>query len=140
MSNSLRYASVVAGFLAAFSATAGGAAAADWTLAKMSGDVRITGAAVQPVALSDRATIRPGQTLTTGANGRVLLVHGNDTVSVGPGTVLSVPPTPASDLPTVLFQASGVIELEVEKLGHPHFAVETPYLAAVVKGTHFTVS
>jgi hypothetical protein len=140
MSRSLSFPAFVAAFLGAFFLATAAAAGADWTLAKASGEVRVTGVAAQPIAIRSGAVVRPGQTITTGSNGRALLVRGNDTVSVGPGTVLSVPPTPVSGLPTVLFQSVGVIELEVEKLGRPHFAVETPYLAALVKGTRFTVS
>jgi hypothetical protein len=140
MSRSIRLPAFVVAFLSALLWATAGAAGADWTLVKMSGDVRITGVAAQPIALRNGTLVRAGQTITTGSNGRALLVRGNDTVSVGPGTVLSVPPTPVLNLPTVLYQSVGVIELTVEKLGRPHFAVETPYLAALVKGTRFTVT
>ena len=40
---------------------------------------------------------------------------------------------------TTIKQQAGQIELEVEKQNVKHFSVETPFLAAVVKGTHFTV-
>src|SRR6185503_10903504 len=41
---------------------------------------------------------------------------------------------------TTITQQAGVILLDVEKRNVPHFEVETPYLAAVVKGTQFRVS
>jgi hypothetical protein len=41
---------------------------------------------------------------------------------------------------TTIQQQAGSILLEVEKRNVKHFEVETPYLAAVVKGTHFRVS
>jgi hypothetical protein len=34
----------------------------------------------------------------------------------------------------------GNLDLDIEKLGVPHFAVQTPVLAAVVKGTQFSVA
>jgi len=41
---------------------------------------------------------------------------------------------------TTIVQQSGSILLEVEKRAVKHFAVETPFLSAVVKGTHFRVT
>src|SRR5260221_148417 len=38
------------------------------------------------------------------------------------------------------FEVWDILLLEVEKKNVPHFEVETPYLAAVVKGTQFRVS
>ena len=43
-------------------------------------------------------------------------------------------------LSTTILQQAGSILLEVEKRAVKHFEVETPYLAAVVKGTQFRVS
>src|SRR6185295_6578236 len=121
---------------------AGGAWATDWTLTKATGDVTISGTAVgaQPIAATTGTVIATGQTLTTGPTGRALLVHGKDIVSVGPATVLTVPVAASGDGMTVLMQTNGTTELEIEKLAQPHFAVETPYLTATVKGTHFTVT
>ena len=126
----------------AFTGVAGTASATDWTLTKATGEVTITGVAVgaQPIAATTGTLIATGQTLTTGATGRALLVHGKDIVSVGPATVLTVPRAASGDAMTVLMQTSGTTELDIEKLTEPHFAVETPYLTATVKGTHFTVT
>jgi hypothetical protein len=41
---------------------------------------------------------------------------------------------------TTILQQAGSILLEVEKRNVKHFEVETPYLAAVVKGTHFSIT
>ncbi len=43
-------------------------------------------------------------------------------------------------LATTITQQAGSILLEVEKKNVKHFEVETPYLAAVVKGTQFRVT
>jgi hypothetical protein len=49
-------------------------------------------------------------------------------------------PTEKKDgLATTILQQAGSILLEVEKQNVKHFEVETPYLAAVVKGTQFIV-
>ena len=41
---------------------------------------------------------------------------------------------------TTIIHQSGSILLDVEKRNVKHFEVETPYLAAVVKGTQFRVT
>src|SRR3954468_22002973 len=124
------------------SGLASAASATDWTLTKASGEVKITGVEIgaQPVAATSGTVVATGQTLTTGSGGRALLVHGKDVVSVGPGTVLTVPRAAGGSDMTVLVQTNGTIDLDIEKLAQPHFAVETPYLTATVKGTHFTVT
>src|SRR4051812_222813 len=94
-------------------ASAAAARADDWMLAKASGDVRVTGLAAQPVSVGNGAMVRSGQTLTTGRNGRALLVHGKDAVNVGPGSTIEVPAVNA--VITTLVEIAGTIELDIEK-------------------------
>ena len=51
-----------------------------------------------------------------------------------------MPKQEGRDCTTTIIQQSGSILLEVEKQNVQHFQVETPYLAAVVKGTQFRVT
>ena len=92
----------------------------------------------QAVSLGDTRTIAPGTTLATSASGRALLRRGAETMVVGPNTIMQVPKG-SSRLFTTMVEATGVVEFDVEKRNVKHFAVKTPYLAAVVKGTHFAV-
>jgi hypothetical protein len=69
--------------------------------------------------------------------GRALLVHGGDLMIVSPGSMIAVPKD-AGGVTSVL-QRFGEIELEVSRKSKPHFIVKTPFLAAIVKGTHFKV-
>ncbi len=128
---------LVASILAAVFASA--AAAADWSVARSSGEVWIASGGVQRVALSNGMTLPAGGALGTGQNGRVMLVNGHDTMTIGPNSVVSIPSSANSSGFTTVLQQAGVAEFDVEKQSASHFAVETPYLAAVVKGTHFTV-
>jgi hypothetical protein len=80
-----------------------------------------------------------GSTVATRQNGRVMLVHEQDTVLVGPNSLVGVPYRPDRGVSTTLVQQVGEVELSVQKQGRPHFSVQTPFLAAVVKGTGFTV-
>ena len=51
-----------------------------WHVSKASGDVTISATGAQPVALTDAATVNPGDVIRTGANGRVLLTRGAETM------------------------------------------------------------
>jgi hypothetical protein len=70
----------------------------------------------------------------------VLLVRGEETILVAPNSVIGLPLEKKDGLSTTIVQQAGSILLEVEKRNVKHFEVETPYLAAVVKGTQFRVS
>jgi len=59
---------------------------------------------------------------------------------VAPNSVIGIPTETKEGLSTTIIQQAGSILLDVEKRNVKHFEVETPYLAAVVKGTQFRVS
>ena len=59
---------------------------------------------------------------------------------IAPNSVVALPAKPTSEHTTTLLHQAGSIVLEVEKRDVNHFEVETPYLAAVVKGTRFAVT
>lgn len=109
-----------------------------WTVAKSSGEAWI-GSGAHSASLTQKTELRPGDSVRTGRNGRVLLVRGQETILVSPNSAISLPEAGRSGLSTVIQQA-GTIMLDVEKRNVQHFEVETPYLAAVVKGTRFRVS
>jgi hypothetical protein len=111
-----------------------------WSVSKSSGDVWMTTTAAQPVSLGKEEVLKPGDSIRTGRNGRVLLVRGEETIMVSPNSVIGLPAEKKEGLSTTIVQRAGSILLEVEKRNVKHFEVETPYLAAVVKGTQFRVS
>lgn len=122
---------------------ASGASAADdgvWLVSKASGEVWVATGGTQQVSLNQEETLKPGDTIRTGRSGRVLLVRGEETILISPNSVVGVPSERKEGLSTTIIQQAGSILLEVEKRNVKHFEVETPYLAAVVKGTHFSVT
>lgn len=124
-------------------ATASGAFAADdgtWTVGKSSGEVWLTSTGAQPVSLTQEGSLKAGDTVRTGRTGRVLLKRGEETILIAPNSVVGVPAEKKEGLSTTIVQQAGSILLEVEKRNVKHFEVETPYLAAVVKGTQFRVT
>lgn len=123
--------------------TSSGASAADdgvWSVSKSSGEVWLATNGAQQVSLNQEEMLKPGDTIRTGRNGRVLLVRGEETILINPNSVVGVPAEKKEGLSTTIIQQAGSILLEVEKRNVKHFEVETPYLAAVVKGTRFSVT
>ncbi len=110
-----------------------------WQVSKVSGEAWIAGAGVQPVLLGQATTLKPGDTIRTGRNGRVLLVRGAESMLISANAQVAVPTTSGSSRSTILQQAGSIL-LDVEKKNVQHFEVETPFLAAVVKGTQFRVT
>ncbi|MCK1408003.1 FecR family protein [Bradyrhizobium sp. 76] len=123
--------------------TACGASAADdgvWSVGKATGEVWVATSGAQQVSLNQQEALKPGDTIRTGRNGRVLLVRGEETILISPNSVVGLPTESKEGLSTTIIQQAGSILLEVEKRNVKHFEVETPYLAAVVKGTQFSVT
>jgi hypothetical protein len=112
----------------------------DWTVSKSSGEVWLTGSGVQQASLRQEDVLKPGDTVRTGRTGRVLLKRGDEMILVSPNSVVGVPAQKKEGLSTTILQQAGSILLDVEKRNVKHFEVETPYLAAVVKGTQFRVT
>jgi hypothetical protein len=122
---------------------ASGALAAEdgvWSVSKAAGEVWVATNGAQQVSLNQQDALKPGDTIRTGRNGRVLLVRGEETILISPNSVVGLPAETKEGLSTTIIQQAGSILLEVEKRNVKHFEVETPYLAAVVKGTQFSVT
>lgn len=111
-----------------------------WRVEKSSGQVWAARPSAQKVSLTKDVELNPGDSIRTGSNGRVLLVRGEERIIISPNSEIGIPAVSQDGLPTTITQKAGSISLEVEKRNVQHFEVETPYLAAVVKGTHFQVS
>jgi len=110
-----------------------------WVVAQKSGDVRVIHNGLQPASVPVRAALSPGDVIATGANGRAMLTRGDDYVVVAPGSRLLLPKAEEKRGFTRLIQQVGTMLYKVKHTGVPHFAVQTPMLAAVVKGTSFSV-
>jgi FecR protein len=111
-----------------------------WSISKSSGEVWVTTSGAEQASLRQEDPLKPGDIIRTGRNGRVLLVRGEETILVSPNSVIGLPTEKKDGMSTTILQQAGSILLEVEKRNVKHFEVETPYLAAVVKGTHFSVT
>jgi|GEM_PF-2404586 hypothetical protein len=111
-----------------------------WHVSNAFGNVWVIGGGAQPVSLRHARTLKPGDSIRTGGNGRALLVRGEEYILISPNSAIEIPREKKEGLLTTIIQWAGSIVLDVEKRNVKHFEVETPLLAAVVKGTRFRVT
>lgn len=112
--------------------------AAEWTADRLRGSVSILeGGRWVPLSrgdiVADRGKVR------TEADGRAELVRGKERVSLAANTLIELRDG-GSQLMTSVIQSSGSVTVDAERRNVQHFSVQTPVLAAVVKGTKFTVT
>jgi hypothetical protein len=85
--------------------------------------------------------LQPGDTVATGPNGRASLARGREFIVVSPGTRLTIPTAAQQDGGlTQIIQQIGRAVFNIERRPVQHFRVQTPHLAAIVRGTVFTVT
>jgi hypothetical protein len=109
-----------------------------WTLMQRVGEVWITTEQFEPVALKPNDLIPSKSVVVTGARGRAILARGGEQIILHPNTRLVIPEPKENT--TRLGQTRGTALFRVERKTAPHFQVDTPFMAAVVKGTVFTVT
>ena len=121
----------------ALALAAGSAQAAEWRLTEVTGTVRIAvpGAEAAPARLNQ--VLPTGSSVTTTLGARASLDNGAQHIVVGPNSRMTVAPDAGGF--TRIAQDLGAIMFKVDKQKAPHFRVDTPLLAAIVKGTTFTV-
>lgn len=130
---------IVAAALAVWGLSGAGASADDWTADKLRGQVlQLIDNQWQP--LSRGMVVPDSRVIRTLGSGRVTFTRGNETVDVGPDTQIQIYDKGGRKPFTTVKQYFGSVSVEAEVEQVQHFAVQTPYLAAVVKGTRFTVT
>lgn len=114
----------------------------DWRVAKATKEVRYSLGDAKWIDLHAGDVLPNHASVTTGTRGRALLVRGVERIEFQPNTTASITTTSGflSPRKTEINQQIGSLELEIEKRSQPHTTVQTPFLAAVVKGTIFHVS
>ena len=125
--------------LAATCSTPALAGPAGWSISEASGPVTIARAGISKVATRGSA-VTPGDVVTTGRGGRAVLVRGTEFMMVAPASQLRLPAEEQATGVTRVIEEFGNVVFMIKKKMTPHFEVRTPYLAAVVKGTTFSVT
>jgi len=100
-----------------------------WTIKTSSGNFSIDRPAASPATA--QTELRSGDKLSTGADGRVQLRRGQDTLSLSPGAAIEIPRQLAEQAPPAIVQRAGSVEYDLDAHEAMRFAAETPYFAAV---------
>jgi hypothetical protein len=123
-----------------------------WRVAAISGRPYVSNTGIVPVSRSPEEVaeeadalkigdvLQPGMWVVTPDNARALLVRGNETIIVAPGSRMGLPVVAQDGLSTTILHSLGSLLLSVDRKTNPHFQVITPFLTAVVKGTTFTTT
>lgn len=127
----------LAGSLAAVLLFAFPAFADDWIITKLRGTAEmLVDDTWTPLKRGD--AVADGRQVRTLAESRIELQHGQDIIALDPDTLVSIEDNVAQSY-TIVHQEIGTVEVEAEVRETYHLTVETKFLAAVVKGTHFIV-
>ncbi|HAH10812.1 MAG TPA: hypothetical protein DCL48_12005, partial [Alphaproteobacteria bacterium] len=110
-----------------------------WTVVQAQGSVHVESPGLSRIAVRPNERLVPGSTVTTGPNGHSILTNGESAVQLRPNTRLVLPSSFQGER-TILRQDFGSALFKVNKRPNAHFEVNTPHLAAVVKGTTFGVT
>ena len=126
------------GSLAAFALLALPAIADDWVVSKLRGTAEVLVEENWKV-LARGDMVTDGQQVRTLGDSRVELQQGADVIALDPDTLVSIENNAAESF-TIVHQSIGTVEVDAEVRDTYHLTVETKFLAAVVKGTHFIVT
>lgn len=115
------------------------AIADDWVATKLRGTVlQFVDRQWQPLKRGD--IVPDSRFVRTAPNGMVELTRGAETVSLDPNSQVRIFDKGGAKPYTTFKQDFGIVSVEAEVRDVQHFAVVTPFLAAVVKGTRFVVA
>lgn len=114
------------------------AMADDWVAVKLRGQVlQLVGDEWIPLKRND--IVSDDRVVRTTLSGRVTFQRDAETIELGSNTQIRIHDRTGKRF-TVVEEHFGSVSVEAEVQNVQHFAVETPYLAAVVKGTKFVVT
>ena len=110
-----------------------------WTVSEAKGTVTVIDAQGQrPARVGTQ--LAPGAMVRTAARASAVLVRGNEFVTMRQNAQLRIAPAQRERGIVQILQDYGSALFNIGKQPNPHFGVETPYLAAVVKGTTFVIT
>ena len=121
----------------AWTALSGVVLADDWMVDRLRGEVLVQVAGAWQALqrgdiVSDESRIRSLD------GSRVVFTRGAEAIELSGATEIRIFDQAGQRMTTVM-QAYGTVTVEAERLQVQHFSIQTPYLAAIVKGTRFTV-
>ena len=110
-----------------------------WTISETKGTVTVIDTRGQRPATAG-LQLAAGATVRTQAKSSAVLVRGREFVTLRQNAQIRIPEAARSRSIMQIIQDYGSAMFNIGKQADPHFGVETPYLAAVVKGTTFIIT
>ena len=114
------------------------AAGGHWTVSAVEGAAVMIVAGGEEYAAQRGYPVTAGTTMVTGDDGTVVLIRRGDSITVFPNSEMTIPVVSGEGEPGVL-QSIGKLLFRMETRESRDFEVRTPFLAATIKGTVFTV-
>lgn len=113
------------------------ALADDWMVDRLRGEVLVmTHGAWAPLQRGD--IVSDSSRIRSAEGSRVTFTRGAEAIELDGATEIRIFDQQGERMTTVM-QAYGSVTVEAERLQIQHFSIQTPFLAAIVKGTRFTV-
>ncbi|MEQ1771342.1 MAG: FecR family protein [Devosia sp.] len=130
---------LAAAALAVLALTTLPALADDWVAVKLRGLVYqlVDG---QWERLDRRDVVPDDRVIRTAANGSAVFQRGGESITLSGNTQIQIFDKAGAQNYTTVHEHFGTVAIEAEVQNVQHFEVDTPYLAAVVKGTKFIVT
>ena len=113
------------------------ALADDWMVDRLRGEVLVMAhGAWMPLQRGD--IVSDSSRIRSAEGSRVTFTRGAEAIELDGATEIRIFDQQGERMTTIM-QAYGSVTVEAERLQIQHFSVQTPFLAAIVKGTRFTV-
>ena len=110
-----------------------------WRITQVEGVVRVSQPGAPPRDARHGQDLGIGTVITTGRNSSATIDNGLQTITISASSRTTLAPESRPGR-TSIFQGVGTALFKVDRRRDQHFEVNTPLLAAVVKGTTFTVT
>ena len=110
-----------------------------WRVSEANGTVTVSNANGSRAA-REGIVLRAGDNIRTAQRSSAVLVRGREFVTVRQNSSVKIPAAQRKRSVLQIIQDYGSALFNIGRQPDPHFGVETPYMAAVVKGTVFTIT
>jgi len=138
----MRYLNILALAVSLAMATTVGAALADgWHVDRVTLPAVYTTDGKTWAPVTQGMSVPNASWINTGDHGRVALSRGTDTMFIGAYSLVATVERGSAARPVSdVRQPFGTVTIDLKKRGYDQMKVTTPYMAAIVKGTQFTVT
>ena len=111
-----------------------------WTVSEVNGKVWVDHDGTGWQALKTGAVLKRASRVKTGMGGRAVLKRHGESIAISPNSRFRIPTSDEKGPVAHFVQTLGTLLFKLQSRPDDPFNVRTPYLAAVIKGTTFTVT